>query len=110
MSQLSRIGRTLVVDLPGDLTDQDGQALIAEVSRVLSAGEIGCLLLDARGLLCADSFLAQTLRELGLLAELLGAKPVLVGLPAGAAMVLSLLDVDLDHLHSARTMHEAMLE
>lgn len=108
MSQLTRIARTLVVDLPPDLTDQEGQTLIADVSRALAEGDAERLLLDARGLLSADSFLAQTLRELGLLGELLGAEPVLVGLPAGAALVLSVLDVDLSHLKSARSMDEAM--
>lgn len=103
-----QMGRDLMVTLPPDLTDQAGSALIADVSEALASGSSDRLLIDARGLLVVDSYVAQILRDLGLLADLLGARPVLVGLPAGAALVLSVLDVDLSHLHGSRSMDEAL--
>jgi rsbT antagonist protein RsbS len=108
VSHLTRLGRTLVISLPSDLTDQEGQALLSGAGVALADRDADRLILDARGLRSADSFLAQILRDLGLLSALFGAKPVLVGLPAGVALVLSLLEIDLSHLGCARTMDEAL--
>lgn len=103
-----RIGRTLLVTLPGDLHDRLALALESDLaSRVVATGARG-VLLDVSGLDVVDSFLGRMIAVVAGVARLLDAATVVVGMRPAVAITLVELGLELEGVSTALDVERGM--
>lgn len=83
-----------------ELHDQAAQALQRRILERLEQTKARGLLIDVTSLTVVDSFLGRLLRDTAVMARMMGAPTVLVGLRPAVAITLSELGLDLPGIHT----------
>jgi rsbT antagonist protein RsbS len=106
---ISRQGDYLIASVVSDLSDSQVSALRAEL--VDRAGDLRArgIIVDVGGLDVIDSFVARSLRSIALTMRLRGAETVVVGIQPEVAIAMVQFDLDLDPIHAALDIDEALL-
>lgn len=105
---IMKIGRNLIVPVPGDLHDEFIQELQSEIlSRIETLNAQG-LILDISAMEYIDSFLARVLSDIASMAKLMGARTVVVGMTPVIAMVLMDLGLNFGGLITARDLERGL--
>lgn len=86
----------LVVQLKEDVTN--------EIDRTNAHG----LILDVSGIDVMDSYISRAIRDLGLIAKLMGVKTVIAGMDPMIAMTLVEMGLDIKGVHSALNLEAAI--
>jgi rsbT antagonist protein RsbS len=103
-----QIGRTLIVPLQGDLYDQLVLQLQTEIlGRIEETGASG-LILDISALEFVDSFMARVLNDIAMMAGLMGAQTVVVGMSPTIAIILMDLGLQLTRVPTARNLEKGL--
>jgi rsbT antagonist protein RsbS len=103
-----QIGRTLIVPLQGDLYDQLVLQLQTEIlGRIEETGASG-LILDISALEFVDSFMARVLNDIAMMAGLMGARSVVVGMSPTIAIILMDLGLQLTRVPTARNLEKGL--
>lgn len=95
-----RVGDTLIATVQEDLHDHDALALQETLTRELERTGASGVLLDLSVVEIVDSFLGRLLNDIALVARLLGARTVVVGIQPAVAVTLVELGLE---LHGVRT-------
>ena len=103
-----RVGEFLLVTVQVDLEDAQVMALQEDVGRKI--GETGAcgVLLDISGLDVVDSFIGRVLAEIGMMAKLLGAEAVIVGMRPAVALTLVEFGLTLSGVRTALDVEAGM--
>ncbi len=103
-----RLWDALLVPFQGDVTDQQVATLSQSVlAAIQSKGAVG-LVLDLSGLLVVDSHLCASFAALGSAAALMGVRTVLCGMSPDIAFTLQMMGIELDQLHTALSLEDAL--
>lgn len=90
----------LVVTVQEELHDQAAERLQARILERLQQVRAPGLIIDVTALPVVDSFLGRLLRDTAIMARLMGAETVLVGLQPAVAITLCELGLDLPGIHT----------
>ena len=88
MIPIIRIGPNLLVSIQIELTDLLVRELKDDVAAVIERTAAGGLVIEVSGVDILDSYLARSIRDLSLIARLMGVRTVLAGLNPAMAMTL----------------------
>lgn len=103
-----RVGEFLLVTIQTDLHDQIALTLQDDVtSRISNTGARG-LLLDISAVEMVDSFIGRMLVNVALMARILGAETVLVGMRPAVAITLVELGLSLPGMRTALDVDKGM--
>jgi rsbT antagonist protein RsbS len=104
-----RLGPSVFVSVPAELSDSQARFLQETVSHRLSKADgVRGLVIDVSALSLIDSFAAKILGETASIASQFGVKAVLVGIRPAVAMTLIELGVDLRQVETALTLERAL--
>jgi rsbT antagonist protein RsbS len=103
-----RTGEYLIASIQSDLSDPEVLALrddlIERVGRFRALGVV----VDVAALDVIDSFVARALRSIALTAKLRGAHTVVVGIQPDVAVAMVQFQLNLEPLHTALDLDEAL--
>ncbi len=103
-----RTGEYLIASIQSDLSDTEVLALrddlIERVGRFRALGVV----VDVAALDVIDSFVARALRSIALTAKLRGAHTVVVGIQPDVAVAMVQFQLNLEPLHTALDLDEAL--
>jgi rsbT antagonist protein RsbS len=103
-----RTGEYLIASIQSDLSDTEVLALrddlVERVGRLRALG----IVVDVAALDVIDSFVARALRSIALTAELRGAHTVVVGIQPDVAVAMVQFQLNLEPLHTALDLDEAL--
>lgn len=103
-----QIGKNLIVPVQGDLYDQLVVELQSEIlTRIEKVNAVG-LILDVSALEFVDSFMARVLNDIAMMAGLMGAKSVVVGMSPSIALILMDLGLQLERVPAARNLEKGL--
>jgi rsbT antagonist protein RsbS len=108
MIPITRLGRTLLVSLQGDLDDATVLRIEAKLTMEVARTHARGALIDVSGLTVVDSFVARVLARIVGMIRLLGAHAVVVGIQPAVAITLVELGVPMGHLDTALTAEQGM--
>jgi rsbT antagonist protein RsbS len=106
---VTKLHGTLIVSLPVTLSEVLLEQLKADVGHGLEAGARG-LVLDLSAVDLLDSFLSRTMRDLALLAGLMGVPTVMCGMDPTTAVTLVEMGLDLSALRTALDLEAALAD
>ena len=86
----------LVISLKEDVTE--------EIERTGAKG----LVIDISGISMMDSYITRTIRDIGLIASLMGVPTAISGMDPAIAMTLVEMDMDLEGVHTALNLESAL--
>lgn len=103
-----QIGKNLIVPIQGDLYDQLVVELQSEILGRIEKTNAHGLILDISALEFVDSFMARVLNDIAMMAGLMGAKSVVVGMSPSIAMILMDLGLQLEKVSTARNLEKGL--
>lgn len=104
-----KIGRSVIVPIQVELHDRAARDLQMQIlNKIEETGAAG-LIIDISALQIIDSFLGRILGEVARMARLLGAVTILVGMKKEVVITLIQLGMNLDDLHSALDLEDALV-
>jgi rsbT antagonist protein RsbS len=106
---ISRRSDYLIASIVSDLSDSQVIALRTELIDKVGSGRARAVIIDVGGLEVIDSFVARSLRAIALSVRLRGAETVVVGIQPDVAIAMVQFDLDLDPIHAALDLDEALL-
>lgn len=98
----------LLVSIQTALDDQLVSRLRDDIAHEIRRTGFRALLMDVSGVDIMDSYLARSIRDIGLTARLMGADTVLCGIDPIMAMTLVEMDLDMQGVVTARTLDAAL--
>lgn len=98
----------LVMPIVGTLDSERAQRVMEDLLAGVERGRARVVILDITGLAMVDTAVAHALIEAARAAQLLGARPILVGISPAVAETLVHLGVDLGELRTAATLQEGL--
>jgi rsbT antagonist protein RsbS len=96
-----RLGDTLIATVQDELYDHDVLQLQEDLGRLLELGSARGVLIDLSSVATVDSFLARLIGNISVMAQLLGAETVVVGIQPAVAVSLVELGVALQGVPTA---------
>ena len=103
-----RQGHYLVASIQSDLTDSEVLALRDDLAERVGRYRATGIVVDVTALDVIDSFVARSLRSIARMAELRGAKTIVVGIRPDVAIAMIQFNLDLAPLHAALDLDEAL--
>jgi rsbT antagonist protein RsbS len=103
-----QIGSSLIVPIQGDLYDQLVLELQSEILGRLEKTSAPGLILDISALEFLDSFMARVLNDIAMMASLMGARTVLVGMSPTVAIILMDLGLHMSKVPTARNLEKGL--
>src|SRR5690242_14125109 len=98
----------LIASIQVALTDQQVKRLKEDVTlKIEHTGATG-LVLDVSGIDLMDSYISRAIRDIGLIARLMGVETVMCGLDPMIAMTLVEMDLDMTAVRSALNLEDAI--
>jgi rsbT antagonist protein RsbS len=104
-----RQGDVLIASIQSDLTDREVVALRDELVERVGTERARGIIVDVAAMDVIDSFVARSLRAIALTARLRGARTVVVGIQPEVAIAMVHFRLNLDPLHAALDLDEALL-
>lgn len=113
MSEVARIPiiklyDTLIVSIQVALSDRLVAQLKDDVTMAIDRSDARGLVLDVSGIDVMDSYISRAIRDLGLMARLMGVTTVICGLDPMIAMALVEMDLDLRGVRTALGLESAL--
>ncbi|MDQ3895079.1 MAG: STAS domain-containing protein [Actinomycetota bacterium] len=103
-----RQGEYLIASIQSDLSDSEVLALRDDLAERVGQQRARGLIVDVTALDVIDSFVARSLRSVALAARLRGAETVIVGIQPDVAVAMVQFDLNLEPLHAALDVDEAL--
>jgi rsbT antagonist protein RsbS len=103
-----RQGDYLIASIQSDLTDSEVLALRDDLAASVGRYRASGIVVDVTALDVIDSFVARSLRSIASTAQLRGAKTVVVGIRPDVAIAMVQFKLNLDPLHAALDLDEAL--
>ena len=113
MAEISRIPiiklhQSLIVSIQTSLSDRLVSMLKDDITaRITETNCIG-LIIDLSGIDLMDSYISRTIRDIGLIAQLMGVETIISGMHPMIAMTLIEMDMDLRGVRSALSLEHAL--
>jgi rsbT antagonist protein RsbS len=101
-------GDYLIASIQFDLTDAQVLELRDDLSDRIGQSRARGLIIDVAALDVIDSFVARSLGSIAVTARLRGAETVIVGIEPDVAIAMVQFDLDLEPLHTALDLDEAL--
>lgn len=101
-------GDYLIASIQSDLTDRQVVALRDELTERVGRQRARGIIVDVGAMDVIDSFVARSLRSIAVTAKLRGADTVVVGIRPDVAIALVQFDLNLEPLHAALDLDEAL--
>jgi rsbT antagonist protein RsbS len=98
----------LIASIQVALTDQQVKRLKEDVTRQIEHTGATGLVLDVSGIDLMDSYISRAIRDIGLIARLMGVETVMCGLDPMIAMTLVEMDLDMTTVRSALNLEDAI--
>jgi anti-anti-sigma regulatory factor len=105
---MSAIHGCLVVPLPAEVHEGTLAEILEEVLRRVEQERVTAVIVELSAVAVMDRAIFRALRDAVQTLRLLGAATVLAGFQPGVVAALVDLDLDLDDLHTARTVEQAL--
>jgi rsbT antagonist protein RsbS len=105
---IQRQGDYLIASVQSDLADGQVLAFRDELSELVGRHRARGVVVDVARLDVIDSFVARSLRSIAETAKLRGAEMVIVGIQPEVAIAMVQFDLNLDPLHTALDLTEAL--
>ena len=105
---IQRQGDYLIASIQSDLADGQVLAFRDELSELVGRHRARGVVVDVARLDVIDSFVARSLRSIAETAKLRGAEMVIVGIQPEVAIAMVQFDLNLDPLHTALDLTEAL--
>ncbi len=99
---------TLIVSIQVALTDRQISSLKEDITAAIEAHAPRGLVIDISGVDILDSFISRTLRDIGLIARIMGVRAVISGLNPMMAMTLVEMGLGLEGLATALNLDMAL--
>lgn len=100
--------RNLVVPIQGNLSDRLVIRLKDDVSRAIESKAPSGLVIDISGMEIMDSFITKAIRDIALIARLMGVSTVISGLAPMIAMTLVDMGLDLEGVAMKMNLESAL--
>ena len=101
-------GSYLIASIQSALTDSEVLELRDDLAESIGRHRSRGIIVDVAALDVVDSFVARSLRTIALTAQLRGAATVIVGIQPDVAMAMVQFRLNLDPLHTALDLEEAL--
>ncbi len=98
----------LVVSIQVALSDELVSRLKDDITRAIERTSARGLVIDLSGIDVMDSYISRTLRDIGLISQLMGVRAVICGLDPMIAMSLVEMGMDLQGVHAELNLEEAL--
>jgi rsbT antagonist protein RsbS len=103
-----RQGDCLIASIQSDLSDSQVVALRDELAERVGRHRVRGVIVDVAALDVIDSFVARSLQSIAVTARLRGAETVIVGIQPDVAIAMVQFDLNLEPLHTALDLDEAL--
>ena len=103
-----RQGEYLIASIQSDLSDGEVLALRDRLAEMVGDLRVRGLVVDVAALDVIDSFVARSLRSIAVTARLRGAETVVVGIQPDVAVAMVQFRLNLEPLHAALDLDEAL--
>ena len=105
---IMRQGDCLIASIQSDLSDTQVTQLRDELAERVGRFRARGLIVDVTALDVIDSFVARALESIAVTARLRGAQTIIVGIRPDVAIAMVQFDLDLEPLHTALDLDEAL--
>ena len=105
---IMRQGDCLIASIQSDLSDTQVMQLRDELAERVGRFRVRGLIVDVTALDVIDSFVARALESIAITARLRGARTIVVGIRPDVAIAMVQFDLDLEPLHTALDLDEAL--
>lgn len=105
-----RLYSNLIVPIQGTISDAGIAGLREDVTRRIAAEPVRGLILDMSALSYMDSFVTRVVRDLALIARLMGVRTVLSGLSAEIAITITEMGLGLSGVVTTLNLERALEE
>ena len=102
------MGEFLLVTMQGDMDDQLALRLQDDLTHAIQARALKGVMIDISGLEMVDSFIGRMVSDLSIMARLLGARTVLVGMQPAVAITLVELGLSMPGVDTALNVERGM--
>lgn len=103
-----RLRGNLLVSIQVALSDQVVADLKDDVASEIQKAACGGLVIDVSGIDIMDSYISRTIRDIGIIARLMGVRPVICGLGPTIAITLVEMGMDMQGIDTARNLDAAV--
>src|ERR671922_2180791 len=103
-----RQGDYLIASIQSDLSDSQILTLRDDLAERIGRYRVRGLIVDVGALDVIDSFVARSLRSIAVTARLRGAETLVVGIQPDVAIAMTQFDLNLEPLHTALDLDEAL--
>lgn len=103
-----RLYNNLIVSIQVALSDALLERLTEDITQAIERSRPRGLIIDISGIDVMDSFISRAVRDIGILARLMGVQTVISGMAPMIAMTIVEMGVDLKGVHSALDLEGAL--
>lgn len=103
-----RLHDNLIVCIQTELSDHLVLQLKEDISEIIMQKGAKGLVIDVSGIDIMDSYISRTMRDIGLIAKLMGVRTVLCGLDPMIAMTLVEMGMDLKGMATSKNLEAAL--
>jgi len=103
-----RLRDVLIVSVQVELEDKIVEQLKDDITTAIDRSRPSGLVIDVTGLGMMDSFISKALRDIGMIAKLMGVEPVLSGVGPAVAMTLVEMDIDMRDIKASLNLEDAL--
>jgi rsbT antagonist protein RsbS len=105
---LIRLGHYLLVPIQVSLSDRLVEHLRDDIGEQIQKTEVRALIVDAHGIDLMDSFIARSVRDIGLMAQVMGVQTVICGMDPAIAITLVEMGMELRGVSTALNLDTAI--
>jgi rsbT antagonist protein RsbS len=98
----------LIVSIQGSLGDRLVLQLKDDITNAIERGGVRGLVIDLSGIDVMDSFISRAIRDIGLVARLMGVRAVISGMEPMVAMTLVEMGMGLESVRAALNLEAAL--
>lgn len=98
----------LIVSIQGSLSDRLVLQLKNDITLAIEKGGVTGLVIDLSGVDLMDSFMSRAIRDIGLVARLMGVRAIISGMEPMVAMTLVEMGMDLEGVRAALNLEAAL--
>ena len=103
-----KLYENLIVSVQVALSDRLVTSLKDDITMEIQSTGVQGLVVDVSGIDVMDSYISRTIRDIGLIAKLMGVRTVMSGMDPMIAMTLVEMGLDLKGVHSALNLEVAL--
>lgn len=105
---LIRLRKYLLVSIQVALSDRMVLQLRSDIAQALSRTDVRALIIDVSGIDVMDSFIARAIRDIGLIAQIMGVETAVCGIDPMIALTLVEMGMELKGVTTTRDLDSAL--